>query len=139
MTEDYDYVNLDSRDAVVKQREELRETLPQELRKNYDLVVAEADQAAIQLSNVILSPMDPNDKQVLSFYAAQAITHGSHLTHAIDAFLQTVEHNQPPKVFQFFSLSINYILKKKLQIVIKKISAKSENTKNLIIDNYIFF
>ncbi|XP_043483838.1 breast cancer anti-estrogen resistance protein 1 [Leptopilina heterotoma] len=96
-TEDYDYVNLDSRDAVVKQREELREMLPQELGKNYDLVVAEADQAAIQ--HVLLSPMDPNDKQVLSFYAAQAITHGSHLTHAIDAFLQTVEHNQPPKVF----------------------------------------
>lgn len=98
-TEDYDYVNLDSRDVVVKQREELRESLPQELRRNYDLVVAEADQAAIQLSHVTLSAMDPNDKQILSFYAAQAITHGSHLTHAIDAFLQTVEHNQPPKVF----------------------------------------
>jgi hypothetical protein len=41
--------------------------------------------------------MDPNDKQLLAFYAAQVITHGAHLTHAIDAFLQTVEHNQPPK------------------------------------------
>lgn len=33
------------------------------------------------------------------FYVAQCATHASHLTHAIDAFLQTVEHNQPPKVF----------------------------------------
>lgn len=97
--EDYDYVNLDSKEVVAKQREEIRETLPHELRDSYDLVVSEADQAAMHLSHVTISPMDPNDKQVLAFYAAQVITHGSHLTHAIDAFLQTVEHNQPPKVF----------------------------------------
>ncbi len=36
---------------------------------------------------------------MLSFYAAQCATHSLHLTHAIDAFLNTVEHNQPPKVF----------------------------------------
>lgn len=53
------------------------------------------------------TPMDPNDKQLLAFYAAQVITHGAHLTHAIDAFLQTVEHNQPPKVILFY---IFYIL-----------------------------
>lgn len=35
----------------------------------------------------------------MSFYAGQIVTHSAHLTHAIDAFLQTVEHNQPPKVF----------------------------------------
>lgn len=35
----------------------------------------------------------------MSFYLAQCTTHAAHLTHAIDAFLQTVEHNQPPKVF----------------------------------------
>lgn len=37
--------------------------------------------------------------QVLTFFAAQATTHHNYLTQAIDAFLQTVEHNQPPKVF----------------------------------------
>ncbi|KAK0167978.1 hypothetical protein PV327_001824 [Microctonus hyperodae] len=98
-TEDDDYVNLDSRETVAKQREELRATLPQELRSSYDLLVSEADNAAIQMPASTPTPMDPNDKQLLAFYAAQVITHGAHLTHAIDAFLQTVEHNQPPKVF----------------------------------------
>jgi len=95
--EDYDYVNLDSREVVAKQREELRAALPQELRSNYDLLVSEADNATIQMPPTTPTPMDPNDKQLLAFYAAQVITHGAHLTHAIDAFLQTVEHNQPPK------------------------------------------
>ncbi|KAG8041002.1 hypothetical protein G9C98_001990 [Cotesia typhae] len=98
-TEDDDYVNLDSRETVAKQREELRATLPQELRSSYDLLVSEADNAAIQMPPSTPTPMDPNDKQLLAFYVAQVITHGAHLTHAIDAFLQTVEHNQPPKVF----------------------------------------
>lgn len=97
--EDYDYVNLDSREVVAKQREEVRATLPQELRSNYDLLVSESDNATIQMPPTTPTPMDPNDKQLLAFYAAQVITHGNHLTHAIDAFMQTVEHNQPPKVF----------------------------------------
>ncbi|XP_015434465.1 PREDICTED: breast cancer anti-estrogen resistance protein 1 [Dufourea novaeangliae] len=97
--EDYDYVNLDSREVVAKQREELRATLPQELRSNYDLLVSEADNAAIQMPPTTPTPMDPDDKQLLAFYVAQVITHGNHLTHAIDAFMQTVAHNQPPKVF----------------------------------------
>ncbi|KYN11494.1 Breast cancer anti-estrogen resistance protein 1 [Trachymyrmex cornetzi] len=98
--EDYDYVNLDSREVVAKQREELRAALPQELRSNYDLLVSEADNAAIQMPPTTPTPMDPNDKQLLAFYVAQVITHGAHLTHAIDAFLQTVEHNQPPKAIE---------------------------------------
>ncbi|EZA60283.1 Breast cancer anti-estrogen resistance protein [Ooceraea biroi] len=102
--EDYDYVNLDSREVVAKQREELRAALPQELRSNYDLLVSEADNAAIQMPPTTPTPMDPNDKQLLAFYVAQVITHGAHLTHAIDAFLQTVEHNQPPKAKKTFLL-----------------------------------
>lgn len=39
------------------------------------------------------------DKQVLTFYASQAVTHLENLNQAIDAFLQTVEHSQPPKIF----------------------------------------
>lgn len=99
VTEDYDYVNLESREVVAKQREELRAALPHELRSSYDLLVSENDSAAVQAPPVTPTPMDPNDKQLLAFYAAQVITHGAHLTHAIDAFLQTVERNQPPKVF----------------------------------------
>ena len=90
-------MNLDSREVVAKQREEVRASLPQELRSNYDLLVSESDNATIQMPPTTPTPMDPNDKQLLAFYAAQVITHGNHLTHAIDAFMQTVEHNQPPK------------------------------------------
>ncbi|OAD57142.1 Breast cancer anti-estrogen resistance protein 1 [Eufriesea mexicana] len=100
--EDYDYVNLDSREVVAKQREEVRASLPQELRSNYDLLVSESDNATIQMPPTTPTPMDPNDKQLLAFYAAQVITHGNHLTHAIDAFMQTVEHNQPPKASTVF-------------------------------------
>ncbi|KYM95534.1 Breast cancer anti-estrogen resistance protein 1 [Cyphomyrmex costatus] len=104
--EDYDYVNLDSREVVAKQREELRASLPQELRSNYDLLVSEADNAAIQMPPTTPTPMDPNDKQLLAFYVAQVITHGAHLTHAIDAFLQTVEHNQPPKASRIVTVLV---------------------------------
>ncbi|EGI68189.1 Enhancer of filamentation 1 [Acromyrmex echinatior] len=104
--EDYDYVNLDSREVVAKQREELRAALPQELRSNYDLLVSEADNAAIQMPPTTPTPMDPNDKQLLAFYVAQVITHGAHLTHAIDAFLQTVEHNQPPKASRIVTILV---------------------------------
>ena len=104
--EDYDYVNLDSREVVAKQREELRAALPQELRSNYDLLVSEADNATIQMPPTTPTPMDPNDKQLLAFYVAQVITHGAHLTHAIDAFLQTVEHNQPPKASKIVTVLV---------------------------------
>lgn len=98
--EDYDYVNLESRESVARQHQEIREALPAELRKSYDALVQEAESAAV--ANNDKKPedtLDHNDRQVLSFYASQCATHASHLTHAIDAFLQTVEHNQPPKVF----------------------------------------
>lgn len=95
--EDYDYVNLDAREIVTKQREELRASLPQKLRNNYN---QQADNTVIQVTPTTPMSLDPNDKQLLAFYVAQVITHGAHLTHAIDAFLQTVEHNQPPKVRQ---------------------------------------
>nr|CAD7447791.1 unnamed protein product [Timema bartmani] len=99
--EDYDYVNLESRESVARQDADILASLPVELRKSYDALVKEAESAA-----VINEPkasdggdLDPDDKQVLAFYATQTVTHSAHLTHAIDAFLQTVEHNQPPKVF----------------------------------------
>lgn len=97
--EDYDYVNLESKEAVAKKHAEIRDALPTELKKGYDNCIKNAESAAINDSKTVDNAMDADDKQVLMFYAAQAVTHHTHLTHAIDAFLQTVEHNQPPKVF----------------------------------------
>ncbi|XP_067002770.1 breast cancer anti-estrogen resistance protein 1 isoform X2 [Anabrus simplex] len=99
--EDYDYVNLESRETVAKQHAEILDALPVELRKSYDALVKEAESAAVmnEPTKTGDSDLDPNDRQVLAFYATQTVTYTTHLTHAIDAFLQTVEHNQPPKVF----------------------------------------
>jgi enhancer-of-filamentation protein 1 len=49
--------------------------------------------------NEMNEPLDPNDKTVLVYYTSQCITHIGMLTSAIDSFLKTVEHNQPPKFF----------------------------------------
>lgn len=95
--EDYDYVNLESKEAVAKKHAEIRDALPKELKKGYDNLVKNAENAAIIDDKG--TTLDPEDKQVLTFFAAQSVTHHHHLTQAIDAFLQTVEHNQPPKVF----------------------------------------
>ncbi|XP_046395950.1 breast cancer anti-estrogen resistance protein 1 isoform X2 [Ischnura elegans] len=114
--EDYDYVNLESKESVAKQNAEIREALPDALRKSYDLLVREAEEAAVgrsadgssplgkggQLapgSNGHEPPLHPDDLRVLQFYAPQSVEHVNYLTRAIDAFLLTVEHNQPPKVF----------------------------------------
>jgi Crk-Associated Substrate C-terminal domain len=43
--------------------------------------------------------LDPSDKRVLIFFAAQAANHATNLTVAIDAFLLTIEQNQPPAAF----------------------------------------
>ncbi|CAH0389982.1 unnamed protein product [Bemisia tabaci] len=91
--DDYDYVNLDK-----AHHKEVLESLPPELQKSYSLLIKQAK--SVDLPDVSNDGESFNsDKQVLSFYAIQASTHASQLMHAIDAFLQTVEHNQPPKVF----------------------------------------
>ncbi|XP_044256876.1 breast cancer anti-estrogen resistance protein 1 [Tribolium madens] len=95
--EDYDYVSLDSKEAVAKKHAEIREALPKELKKTYDHLVKHADDVAFDSEHK--TGLDSDDKQLLSFFATQLVTHHRNLTQAIDAFLQTVEHNQPPKVF----------------------------------------
>lgn len=95
--EDYDYVSLESNEAVAKKHAEIRDALPTELKKGYDNLIKNAETAAI--NEKASNELNSDDKQVLIFYAAQAVTHHTHLTQAIDAFLQTIEHNQPPKVF----------------------------------------
>lgn len=44
-------------------------------------------------------PLNAKDKTFLLHYATEVVVHMGHLTHAIDAFLQAVERNQPPKFF----------------------------------------
>lgn len=92
--EEYDYVNLDSKEVANQKHAEIRDALPNELRKGYDNLVQTMNDIAIENKN-----FDPDEKQILTFFASQAITHHKYLTQAIDAFLHTVERNQPPKVF----------------------------------------
>ncbi|XP_049290787.1 breast cancer anti-estrogen resistance protein 1 isoform X2 [Anopheles funestus] len=98
--EDYDYVSLESKEASARTNAEIRDALPNDLKKNFENVVRNAaDAAAASVSERPEVALDPNDKSVLVYYASQTVTHMGYLTQAIDAFLQTVEHNQPPKFF----------------------------------------
>lgn len=94
--EDYDYVSLESKETSAKKNAELRNALPQDLQPKFDSVVKNAESAAIISESTELTQ---NDKSLLNYYAAQTVTHMKYLTQAIDAFLQTVERNQPPKFF----------------------------------------
>lgn len=95
--EDYDYVSLESREHAAKMNAELRDALPQDLRVNFDSAMQSAETSAIYGNDK--TELNPNDKSLLTYYASQTITHMKYLTQAIDAFLQTVERNQPPKFF----------------------------------------
>lgn len=93
--EDYDYVSLESKEHAAKQNAELRDVLPQDLRANFDSAIQSAETSAIGDK----TELNPNDKSLLTYYASQTVTHMKYLIQAIDAFLQTVERNQPPKFF----------------------------------------
>lgn len=74
--EDYDYVNLESRESVARQHAEIREALPAELRKSYDVLVREAESAAV--TNNDKKPedtLDPNDMQVRQRNTSLALKH----------------------------------------------------------------
>ncbi|CAB3374731.1 Hypothetical predicted protein [Cloeon dipterum] len=90
--EDYDYVNLESKTSLARQHLETKANLPLALREHYETLVTTKNE--IEVPN-----LDPSDKRVLSFFAAQAGSHASNLTMAIDAFLLTIEQNQPPASF----------------------------------------
>lgn len=111
-TDDYDYVNLESKESIRREEQAVREVLPQELRPGFDRILADAEAA----EQTIVPPTinDASDRQVAAFYANQATTYARNLTSAIDAFLQTVEHNQPPRVFlshgQFVVLSAHRLV-----------------------------
>lgn len=94
--EDYDYVSLESKEASAKKDAEIRDALPSDLQKKFDNVVRNAECEVICNNK---SELTSNDKSLIVYYASQTVTHMGYLTQAIDAFLQTVEHNQPPKFF----------------------------------------
>lgn len=96
--EEYDYVKLESRESVDKKHAEIKDSLPNELKKSFDTVIKDADYST---TNVQLNEnnMAPNDKQLILYYAKQTMTYFEYLTTAIDAFLQSVERNQPPAAF----------------------------------------
>ncbi|CAH1983174.1 unnamed protein product [Acanthoscelides obtectus] len=96
--EEYDYVSLDSKENINRNHAEILKELPKDLKKGYDQCVKHADDVAFDDDHKTAG-LDADDKQLLTFYAAQVVNHHTNLTHAIDAFLQTVEHNQPPKIF----------------------------------------
>ncbi|KAI4469967.1 cas scaffolding protein [Holotrichia oblita] len=66
------------------------------IKKDYDTMIKNVHDVSLNNEKPVL---DHDEKQILTFFATQVITHHNNLTQAIDAFLQTVEHNQPPKVF----------------------------------------
>lgn len=97
---DYDYVNLESKASVERENEEIKAALPAELSQSFDKLV---QQSQLIVEGIVQEPaapgLDQNDLQILNFYGAQIDTHILFLTNAIDAFLATIENNQPPKVF----------------------------------------
>ncbi|KAL1502053.1 hypothetical protein ABEB36_007256 [Hypothenemus hampei] len=95
--DEYDYVSLESKETIAKQHKQILEELPtNQLKTNFEnsLKHAEDDCSAFQASK-----LPQEDRKLLKFFAGQLVCHYQHLTNAIDAFLQTVEHNQPPKIF----------------------------------------
>lgn len=94
--EDYDYVSLESKDVLAKKNAEYRDALPHDLQTKFDTVVRSVESVAIANEK---PGLNPSDKSLLAYYATQTVTHMGYLTQAIDAFLQTVERNQPPKFF----------------------------------------
>ncbi|XP_064466596.1 breast cancer anti-estrogen resistance protein 1-like isoform X1 [Ornithodoros turicata] len=97
---DYDYVNLESKEAVERENEEIKAALPAELSRSFDKLLKESQVTVEEkIEELPSAGLDHGDVQILTFYRAQIDTHILFLTNAIDAFLATIENNQPPKVF----------------------------------------
>jgi hypothetical protein len=104
--DDYDYVNLETKESLDKQHEDIKNSLPKQFHKSFENLVKESQ---IEVDNDLNKlpvderdggdKLDANDRQVLKFYASQIDTHLLYLTNAIDAFLLTIQNNQTPKVF----------------------------------------
>lgn len=119
--DDYDYVNLESKESYHRKNEEIKASLPAELHKSFDNLLKEslvqvdtsvksvdANGAGVvlertdhrrQAGGVRSIRLDANDRHVIGFYGGQLDEHSNYLSNAIQVFLMTVENNQPPKVF----------------------------------------
>lgn len=105
---EYDYVNLESKETVEKENESIKAAMPKDMCQSFDELVKQSEVPVVShtenvpevtaLEKTIL-PLDQKDVQLLLFYGVQIETHIMHLTNAIDAFLMTIKNNQPPKVF----------------------------------------
>ncbi|XP_045462504.1 breast cancer anti-estrogen resistance protein 1 isoform X2 [Harmonia axyridis] len=82
-TNEYDYLQLNTRGDNGK-----------ECRKRFELIENQDEDLSDNLMN-----LDSNDRKILSFLGGQYVNNHKKLMVAIDAFLYTVERNQPPKVF----------------------------------------
>lgn len=95
---DYEYVNLESKDSVEKSNKCLRTD-----NKKMDEKIENVIEQSENLKDKVIQPppklLDTKDVQMLQFYSAQAESHVLYLTNAIDGFLSAIENNQPPKVF----------------------------------------
>ncbi|KAK9882371.1 hypothetical protein WA026_020895 [Henosepilachna vigintioctopunctata] len=88
-TNEYDYLQLNTRVSNQNNTENSKQ-----LQKCYDLIENQNENPV----NVNDS-LDSKDQHLLTFFGWQFITHYKNLMIAIDAFLNTVERNQPPKIF----------------------------------------
>lgn len=101
-TDDYDYVNLESKAKSDQENEEVKSTLPSnEMKRAFEVLVTQSDTLPVVLPDT--DKVSENDRSVVEFYGDQVETYVSYLSNAIDSFIQTIEHNQPPKVFVAYS------------------------------------
>lgn len=98
---EYDYVNVESEQQVSESENGV--TAPtKEMCQQFevkDTGYEEQNVSPAVDTSEVSAPLNQKDYQLLHFYGAQVNSHINHLTNAIDAFLNTIKHNQPPKVF----------------------------------------
>jgi len=98
--DDYDYVNLESKAKFDQDNEEVKRNLPQDMKNAFDVLVRQSESLPVL---PVSDKFSDNDRNVVEFYGNQAETYVVYLSNAIDAFILTIEHNQPPKVFVAYS------------------------------------
>lgn len=115
--DDYDYVHLEAKEALARQRLQCpskdspsktneEDLSPKQLAKMEKLeedlktpVNTDMSQFILPEQNSLSSKLELNDQQLLGFYIKQLDVHAQLLTNAIDAFFGCIEYNQPPRVF----------------------------------------
>lgn len=98
--DDYEYINFEGKKQVVRTSaaDQLHQVSPLKLDRQLGGNGGAGTDTLITPINQKIN-LNPNDKSLLLYYVSQTITHMKYLAQAIDAFLQTVERNQPPKYF----------------------------------------